>query len=134
MLYKPEGFHNVTPYLIVSDLSKALEFYKAAFGAVVLTVHPGFKNVEIKIGDSPLMVSEHAINTDGQQSLSDLPRMSIYLYVEDADAVMKQALAAGATELYAAKNQPYGNRDGGVADPFGIVWWIATQIVSEPQS
>jgi PhnB protein len=128
MAYKPEGFHNATPYLMVNDLPKALEFYEKAFGAVVLSSHPEFKNVEIKIGDSPMMVSEHVINADGKQSLDDLPRMSIYLYVEDADAVAKQAIAAGAKELYLPQDQPYGIREGGVADPFGIIWWIATLI------
>ena len=107
----PEGFHTVTPYLIVPDGSGAIDFYKRAFNAAVLSQHanPDGRLVHalLRIGDSFLMMGEHNA-------------------LEDVDALSAQAVAAGAKEIMPVQDQYYGDRSGGVEDPFGIVWWIAT--------
>ncbi len=126
----PAGFHTATLYLIVADAARAIEFYKQAFGAVELNRmtddNGNARNAEIKIGDSPVMIGGHPEVRSGQHSLKNLPPVSVYLYVEDADALFSQAVVAGAKELYPVQEMPYGNREGGLTDPFGIVWWIAT--------
>ena len=126
----PEGYHTATPYLIVKDADSALEFYKKAFGAIILERMEGpdgkVMHAEIKIGDSPVMIGEHQ-DVDVPKSKS-LPHVSIYLYVEDADAVVSQALAAGAKELAPVSDKFYGNREGGIEDPFSITWWVATRM------
>ncbi len=124
----PEGFHTATPYLIVRDAAAAIEFYKKAFGATELMrqtdPNERIRHAEIRIGSSPIMIGGHT--EIGARSPQSLPRVSIYLYVEDVDALASRAIAAGAKELYPVKDQVYGNREGGIEDPFGITWWIAT--------
>lgn len=132
----PEGFHTVTPYLIVSDAGAALEFYKRAFNAVEIYRMTGpqgeVRHAEIRVGDSPLMLGGHP---DAKAPEGTLPTVSLYLYVEDADAVARQTVAAGAQELNPVTLKFYGNREGGVKDPFGITWWVATrvEVVSEEE-
>lgn len=125
----PAGFHTVTPYLIVNDGLRALAFYQQAFGAVVnnLETLPNgkFLNAEFRIGDSNLMMGEHAADAP---ETGKLPRLSIYLYVPDSDALQAAAIAAGAKEIYPVSTKFYGNREGGVEDPFGITWWISTRV------
>ena len=125
----PEGFHTATPFLIVPDGAAAIDFYKRAFGAIETARHtdPGGKIMyaEVQIGDSRIMMGEH--KEVGAVTPEALPPVSIYLYVEDVDALFDRAAAAGAKVLYPVRNQFYGNREGGLADPFGIVWWIATR-------
>lgn len=127
--YIPTGFHTATPYLIVSDGLRAVEFYKQAFDATIIncdtTPDGKFMNAEIRIGTSPVMIGQHA---DVASSGEPLPPVSIYLYVEDADALAARAIAAGAQEIYPVSDKFYGNREGGVRDPFGITWWIATHL------
>jgi PhnB protein len=134
MNHRPTGFHTATPYLIVRDAERAVEFYKKAFGSRELTrftdADGGLRNVEILIGDSPIMISGHAeVHSNETASLADLPPVSVYLYVEDTDDWFNRAISAGGVELYPPTDQPYGNRECGVRDPFGIVWWIATRLV-----
>lgn len=125
----PAGFHTVTPYLIVKDGHRALAFYQQAFGATVNhldTLPDGkFLNAEFRIGDSNLMMGEH--EADAPEA-GKLPRLSIYLYVPDSDAMQTAAIAAGAKEIYPVSTKFYGNREGGVEDPFGITWWISTHV------
>jgi len=125
----PAGFHTATPYLIVSDGLRAVEFYKQAFNANIIncdtTPDGKFLNAEIRIGTSPIMIGQR---TDIVSNGEALPPVSIYLYVEDADRIAAQALAAGGHELAPVTDKFYGNREGGVRDPFGITWWIATHI------
>jgi PhnB protein len=127
--YIPAGFHTATPYLIVNDGARALEFYKQAFNATIIncdaTPDGKFMNAEICIGTSPVMIGQHAEVIPKDEAL---PPVSLYLYVEDAAAFATQALAAGATEISPVSDKFYGNREGGVRDPFGITWWIATRI------
>ena len=130
----PEGFHTVTPYLIARDAAAAMEFYKKVFGATELEriTDPAGKvrHGEIKIGDSPIMLTdESAEYPDWQSPLSrgGTP-VHIYLYVENVDEVFSRAIAAGAKELLAVQDQFYGDRSGGLTDPFGHIWYIATHI------
>ena len=127
----PEGYHTATPYLIVGGAAGAIEFYKKAFGARELfrmTKPDGrIGHAEIKIGDSPIMLADEVpeIGYHSPQSLGSSP-VSILLYVEDVDAVFSQAVAAGAKVQRPVQDQFYGDRTGGVEDPFGHVWYIAT--------
>lgn len=127
----PEGYHTATPYLIIQGAANAIEFYKKAFGATELMrmAGPGGKvmHAEIKIGDSPIMVADEfpEMGVRGPQALGGSP-VSIFLYVEDVDALAKQAIAAGAKELMPVQDQFWGDRYGKLQDPFGHVWDIAT--------
>jgi PhnB protein len=130
----PDGFHTATPYLIVKGAARAIEFYKQALGATELMRTAGpdgtIRHAEIKVGDSPIMITdEHKEFPDWQspQTRGGTP-VHIYLYVEDADALFTRALAAGATQLLPMEDHPYGDRSGGITDPFGHVWYIATHI------
>jgi PhnB protein len=128
--YRPEGYPSLTPYLIVKDGAAAIEFYEAVFGATVgerMTSPEGrVRHAEMKIGDSPVMLGE--IQDVSVQAVPDYAPISLYVYVEDADSVFSKAIAAGAREIAPVTQKFYGNREGGVADPFGIVWWLATRV------
>lgn len=127
----PDGYHAVTPYLIVSGAAKALEFYAQAFGAVERLRIPGpggkVGHAEIVIGDSCIMLAdEHPeVGALGPHTVGGSP-VGIHLYVEDVDAVVARAVAAGATLTRPVADQFYGDRVGGITDPFGHRWWIAT--------
>jgi PhnB protein len=129
----PAGYHTATPYLIIKDAARAIEFYQQAFGAteVFRMAQPDGRigHAEIKIGDSHIMLAdEHPeINARSPQTLGGSP-VSIMLYVEDVDAQVKQAVAAGAKLLRPVQDQFYGDRTGGVEDPFGYAWYIATHV------
>ncbi|HZE26408.1 MAG TPA: VOC family protein [Terriglobales bacterium] len=128
----PEGYHSVTPYLIIKGAAAAIDFYKKAFGATELFRMPdasgkGIGHAEIKIGDSPIMLAdEHPdMGYRSPQALGGTP-VSILLYVDDVDAVIPRAVAAGAKLMQPIKDQFYGDRSGTIHDPFGHVWTIAT--------
>ncbi len=127
----PDGYHSVTPYLIIQDAASAIAFYKAAFGATELMrmEDPSGKvqHAEIKIGDSPIMLADEfpEIGARSPHSLGGSP-VSIMLYVEDVDALASQAVAAGAQVLRPVMDQFYGDRSGSFTDPFGHVWHIST--------
>ena len=127
----PEGYHTATPYLIIKGAASAIEFYKKAFGATELMrmADPSGRigHAEIRIGNSPIMLSDEApeMGYRSPQSLGGSP-VGILLYVEDVDAVFSQAVAAGAKVERPVADQFYGDRSGGVTDPFGHVWYIAT--------
>ena len=127
----PAGYHAVTPYLIVKDAVKALDFYKRAFGATELlrldnpdgTIAHG----EFKIGDSPVMFAEAMDTYRDPKAIGGSP-VSFMIYVSDVDRVFAQAIAAGGTEQRPLANQFYGDRTGTLVDPFGHVWTIATHV------
>jgi PhnB protein len=127
----PEGYHTVTPYLIVKGAGKALEFYQKALGAteVMRLAGPGGQvmHAEIKIGDSMIMLADEfpEMGAKSPQTIGGSP-VGICLYVNDVDAQFKQALAAGAKEERPVKDQFYGDRSGTLRDPFGHQWTIAT--------
>ena len=127
----PDGYHSVTPYLIVNDGAAAIEFYKQAFGATELfrMDAPGGKiaHAEIKIGDSPVMLGDESpeMGYRSAKTIGSTP-VSLMIYVEDVDAVFPQAIAAGGKELKPLQDQFYGDRSGTLEDPFGHVWTVAT--------
>ena len=127
----PEGYHSVTPYLIIKGAADAIEFYKKAFGATELMRFPmGDKigHAEIKIGDSPIMMADEypEMGYKGPKALGGSP-VSIMLYVEDVESVFNRAVTAGATVKEAVQDKFYGDRSGTLQDPFGHVWHIATR-------
>lgn len=128
--YRPETHHNLTPYLIVNDGAAALKFYAAAFGAKVLeqmtTPEGRVQHAELIIGDSPVMLGE--LQDVAVQATPSYAPVSIYAYVEDADDLFAKAVAAGAQVVMPVTLKFYGNREGGVTDPFGITWWLATRV------
>ncbi len=127
----PEGYHAVTPYLIIKGAADAIDYYKNVFGATELLrmPSPGGKigHAEIKIGDSTIMLAdeEPEMGIVSPRSLGGTP-VSILLYVEDVDAVFGQAVSSGAKVLRPIKDQFYGDRSGNLEDPFGHKWTIAT--------
>lgn len=133
----PEGYHTATPYLTIRNAAQALDFYKRAFGAteVMRMTSPDGRvgHAEIRIGDSAIMLSDEFPDMDARspQMIGGSPVM-IHLYVEDADALVKRAVDAGATLQRPVEDQFYGDRAGKLADPFGHVWWIATHVEDVP--
>jgi PhnB protein len=129
----PQGHHTATPYLVTANADQAIEFYKKAFGASELSRLPfpdgRVMHAEIMIGNSPIMLSDECPDWG---ALSPLTRggttVSIVLYVEDVDAVVNRAIAAGAKAMMPVTDQFWGDRMGTVIDPFGHKWSIATHI------
>ena len=124
----PDGYHSLTPYLVINGAAEAMEYYKKAFGAVELfrMEHGGkIGHAEMKIGDSPLMLADATEQFKGVRDLGGTP-VSLMIYVEDVDAIYPQAIAAGGTEMKPLQDQFYGDRSGTLTDPFGHVWTIAT--------
>lgn len=124
----PEGYHSLTPYLIVDGAAEAIEYYKKAFGAVELfrMDHEGrIGHAEMKIGDSPFMLSDAMMEYKGPKALGGTP-VSLMIYVDDVDTIYPQAIAAGGTEVKPLQDQFYGDRSGTLTDPFGHLWTVAT--------
>jgi PhnB protein len=127
----PDGYRTVTPYLIVSAGAKALEFYKRAFDAVeqerMQDATGKVHHAEIDIGNSRVMLADEnpTVGALSPETIGGSP-VSIHLYVEDVDAVVANAVAAGAKLTRAVADQFYGDRIGGITDPFGHRWFIAT--------
>ena len=126
----PEGYHSLTPYLIIDGAAAALEYYKKAFGATELfrMEHGGkIGHAEMKIGDSPFMLADEnaGMGYRGPKALGGTP-VSLMIYVDDVDTIYKQAIDAGGVELKALQDQFYGDRSGTLTDPFGHVWTVAT--------
>lgn len=121
----PEGYHSVTPYLVVDDAGRLIAFLKQAFQAVEMHCMQGpdgrVRHAEVRIGDSMIMLGE------AQGEWKSMP-CALYLYLENCDAVYQRALKAGATSIREPADQFYGDRQGGVKDPCGNQWWIATHI------
>ena len=118
-----EGFHTITPYLIVKEAAELIDFVKRAFGAQELyrgTGSAGGIHAEVKIGDSMVMLG-------GGGAWRGAPTPTgIHLYVPDADAVYERALQAGAISMHGPVDQPYGDREASVKDLSGNHWYIAT--------
>ncbi|MCC5805925.1 MAG: VOC family protein [Opitutales bacterium] len=119
----PKGYHNVTPYLTVRSADKLIEFLKEVFDAELVERHdqPDGKimHAEVRIGDSMLMISEAC------EQMGAMPS-HLYFYVEDTDSTYRKALAAGSETVMAPENQFWGDRMGGVKDPWGNLLWIGT--------
>lgn len=133
----PAGYHSVTPYLIIKDAARAIEFYKQVFGATELMrlTTPAGKvgHAEIKIGDSPVMLADEfpEMNVRSPQTLGG-SSIHLMVYVTNVDAITQQALAAGAKVIRPVKDQFYGDRSGTIEDPFGHNWTIATHTEDVP--
>lgn len=122
----PDGYHAVTPYVITSDAPGVIAFLEKAFGAQELEprlMRPdgSIMHVAVQVGDSRIMLSE--ANDDSPA----MPSM-LYIYTEDADAAFQRAIDAGAEVVMPIEDQYYGDRNGGVKDPSGNLWWIGKQI------
>jgi PhnB protein len=129
----PAGYHTLTPYLIVDDAAAALEFYKSAFGASELLRMPGrdgkIGHAELRIGDSVVMLADESpqIKAFSPKTIGGSP-ITLHLYVDDVDAWIDRAIAAGANLTRPVATQFYGDRTGGISDPFGYSWYLATHV------
>src|SRR5436190_22691898 len=129
----PEGMHTVTPHLVCANADNAIEFYKKAFNAVERSRMPGpdgkLMHGSFQIGDSVLMVNEEnpEWGAFGPKSLKGSP-VTIHLYVEDVDALVEQAVRAGAKLTMPVDDMFWGDRYGKVEDPFGHNWSIGTHV------
>lgn len=127
----PEGFHSVTPHLICAGATAAIDFYKRAFNAVEVMRLPGnagkLMHAQIRIGDSNVMLVDEMLECDarGPASFKGTP-VTLHIYVEDADAMFAQAVAAGAAVKMPLADMFWGDRYGVLIDPFGHQWSIAT--------
>lgn len=133
----PEGYHSVTPYIVVDDAAAALDFYKRAFGAEeVLRMPMGDRigHAEIRIGDSFVMLADEfpEYGKLGPKSRGG-PTASLMIYLEDVDAAFARALEAGATQERPVEDQFYGDRSGSLVDPFGHSWMLSTHIEDVPE-
>jgi len=132
----PDGYHTVTPHLVLDDAAKAIDFYEQAFGAeeVMRLPGPGGKIVhaEIRVGDSRIMLSDEMPPMPGQPGIYQSPKTArlctaaLFLYVQDADAAFARAVKAGCTTRMSLQDMFWGDRYGQVIDPFGHTWALAT--------
>ena len=128
----PEGYHSVTPYLVVDGAPAAIDWYESALGAVEIMRMPmgdRIGHAEIRIGDSVVMLSDEwpDMNLLGPKARGGVTA-SLMIYVPDVDAAFAQAIQAGATQERAVADQFYGDRSGTLVDPFGHRWMISTHI------
>lgn len=123
--YRPEGYHHVTPFLVVQDAAGLMAFALETFAAteVSRTLAPdgSIMHAQLRIGDSLVMVA------DAHEGMAAMPT-HLYVYVPDTDGAFQRALAAGAVAISEPENTFYGARIAGVRDPHGNVWWIATHL------
>lgn len=121
----PDGYHAVTPYLVVADAEAQIDFLKKAFGGEETCRHKDDKgrvsHAEVRVGDSMLMIGQ------ARDQWTPKPAM-FYLYVEDVDAVYQRAVEAGGKPIHEPVDQAYGDRTGGVEDSLGNQWWVGTHI------
>ncbi|HEY6213852.1 MAG TPA: VOC family protein [Vicinamibacterales bacterium] len=129
----PEGYHAVTPQLTLENCAHAIDWYKAALGAEDLGRSTGadgkIMHAEIRIGDSRIMVNDAIMGARDPKALGGSP-VSLWVYVEDCDAIFNRAIAAGAKvhgPMGALQNQFWGDRSGTFIDPYGYQWTIATR-------
>lgn len=129
----PEGYHSVTPYLVVKGGARALEFYARAFGARELfrMDQPDGRvgHAEIQIGDSRIMLADEFpdMGARSPETVGGTP-VGIMLYVEDVDETVARAVAAGAKVTRPVENKFYGDRMGELTDPFGHRWYLGTHV------
>jgi PhnB protein len=129
----PHGYHSLTPYLFVKGAANAIEFYKNVFGATERMRMPGpggrIMHAELQIGDSVLMLADEspAMGALSPQTIGGSGSL-VSVYVADVDAAVAKAVAAGSKLVRPVKDQFYGDRSGGVIDPFGHMWSVATHV------
>ena len=124
-MHIPPGFTTLFPYLFVEGARAYLEFLEQGLGGDVIGVEAAddgaVLNAQVRFGDTTIMLSD-AI------AWREPTRGTFYLYVEDADAAMARALSAGGTEEMPVGDRPYGDRQGGVRDPAGNIWWLSQRL------
>lgn len=125
----PDGYHTVTPYLIVSDVAGLVEFLEQVFDVkekeVMRQPDGSIMHAEVRVGNSPIMMGE------ATDDFAPMPSM-LHVYLEDVDDAYQRALAAGATSLREPTDEFYGDRAAGVQDAFGNQWWMATHVEDVP--
>lgn len=121
----PEGYHTLTPYLVVQNGARLVEFLEEGLGAKLVHrmdhLDGSLWHADLQVGDSHVMLG-------GASEDSPATPASIYVYVEDADAAYRRALAAGGVSIMEPQDNFYGDRHGGITDPPGNTWWLATHI------
>lgn len=121
MNYKPDGYTSLSPYLVVSDAQKTLDFVKAVFGSEPLRLHRredgSIMHVEVRIDDAILMIGQ----SEGG------PKANLHVYLADVEDAFRRALEAGGTVVQPLEAKPDGDRRGGIDDGAGTTWWLARQ-------
>jgi PhnB protein len=132
----PEGFHTVTPQLTLDNAAQAIDWYKKALGAVENSraVGPDGKimHAELRIGDSLIMLNDEIGGGKSAKAMGGSPA-SLWIYVEDCDALFNRAVAAGGQVRMPIADQFWGDRCGAVSDPHGYTWSIATRKEDVPR-
>ncbi len=128
-MYIPDGYGTMFPYIFAKEASEFVAFLEDAFDAVevgrTVAADGSIANARVRIGTTTFMVSEASDQFKPTQS-------AFYLYVEDADRTFQTALSRGAEKILEPMDMDYGDRQGGVTDPAGNIWWISTRLVQEP--
>ena len=126
----PEGFHTITPQLVLDNAAQTIDWYVKALGAKEISRSLGpdgkIMHAELAIGNSRLMVNDAVMGAKGPQALGGSPA-SLWIYVDDSDVLYKRAVDAGAKVQMPMADQFWGDRAGSVADPAGYSWWISTR-------
>jgi PhnB protein len=131
--YIPDGYHTVTPYLVIKGAAKAIDYYKNVFGATVVVRMDGpggtVGHAELQIGDSRFMLADEnpQMGNRSAESIGASP-VSLYVYLPNVDKIVDKAVAGGAKILKPVADQFYGDRTGFLQDPFGHLWGIATHV------
>lgn len=131
--YIPEGYHSVTPYLVIKGAAQAIDYYKKVFDAKVLVRMDGpnhtVGHAELQIGNSRIMLADEnpQMGATSAATIGNSP-VSLYLYIPDVDRVVEKAVAEGAKIIKPVQDQFYGDRSGFLQDPFGHFWGIATHV------
>jgi PhnB protein len=128
---KPDGYHSITPYLIVDGAADLIDFMKSAFGAEEKLSMPGARggvgHAEVQIGDSMLMLAD-TTESDGNITMTAM----IHLYVDDCDASYSSAIAAGGISRQEPETKFYGDRNASVGDVWGNIWFLSTHVEDVP--
>lgn len=126
----PPGMHTVTPHLVVKGASKAIEFYKTAFGAQEVrragSADGRIMHAEIKIGDSAVFLADEFPEMGSAGPVAGKSPVALHVYVEDADKLFNRAVSGGATVRMPMMDAFWGDRYGQIIDPFGHTWALAT--------
>jgi PhnB protein len=125
----PDGYHTITPSLMMENAAQTIEWYKKALGAEEMSRFTGpdgkIMHADLKIGNSRLMIGEVMNGQKGPKAIGGSPA-SLWMYVENSDAVFNKAVSAGGKVHMPMADQFWGDRAGAFTDPAGYVWWIAT--------
>jgi PhnB protein len=128
----PDGYNTITPYLVCKNAAAAIDFYKKALGATERFRMPGqdgrVGHAELQIGSSVIMLADECPERGAVAPTGGALPISLYVYMENVDAVVDRAVSAGAKLTRPVTNQFYGDRSGGFEDPYGHTWYVATHV------